>query len=589
MKLYKRQNYLQKIRGFYQDKKMIKILTGIRGSGKSCIMEMIMNELRWRGNSTANLIHIDLDAKEFKNVKNAEKLRGVINERLVKSREGIIYLFIDEIQMVEGFEELLFSLYQEDRCSIFLSASSSYILSEDFESRFRDSYKVFEILPLSYSEYEGMKDFMNLSIEENPILEFSRYVHDGGMPKVLQCADLQEKRKYLTGILEEIFKKDIARMEKIRHVAYFKTVQDYIIDTFGESISMTRLTDYFRNEAEIPVKRETLERYLEILEKAKLVYRCNRFDIKTEKELQGDQKYYLTDMGFYFANKSDSKVDYSLIMKNVIFMYLKSKDYNISTGRIGKRECDFVLSEIVDFDEEQQDDVSRKDLSTASSGSGKGGRNKVIAQVVTKNSITERLRAVKEKADARARERAMAAVSRRTFVTRDRADEFRTSTELAEPGSLADVLEQYLNANYGEVSEKKDKLETVERFEVDDKAFENAMEADSYRASDKEINGYDTSDVVMTDSHNFSDEIVAEDDQVSSYKEKERDVKVSYRYIKFAISTADPYMEHQEYAALDSIRDNYPKYMLTMDSVTQEHNGTVHLNAIEALKNEYKF
>lgn len=568
---------------------MIKILTGIRGSGKSCIMEMIMNELRWRGNSTANLIHIDLDAKEFKNVKNVEKLRGVINERLIKSREGIIYLFIDEIQMVEGFEELLFSLYQEDRCSIFLSASSSYILSEDFESKFRDSFKVFEILPLSYSEYEGMKDFMNLKIEENPILEFSRYVHDGGMPKILQCSDLQEKRKYLTGILEEIFKKDIAKMEKIRHVSYFKTVQDYIIDTFGESISMTKLTDYFRNEAEIPVKRETLERYLEIMEKAKLVYRCNRFDIKTEKELQGDQKYYLTDMGFYFVKKTDSKIDYSLIMKNVIFMYLKSKDYNISTGRIGKRECDFVLSEIVDFDEEQQDDMSMKDLSTASSGSGKGGRNKVIAQVVTKNSITERLRAVKEKADARARERAMAAVSRRTFVTRDRADEFRTSTELAEPGSLADVLEQYLNANYGEVSEKKDKLETVERFEVDDKAFENAMEADSYRSSDEEINGYNTSDVVMTDSYNFSDEMVTEDDQVSSYQEKERDVKVSYRYIKFAISTADPYMERQEYAALDSIKDNYPKYMLTMDSVTQEHNGTVHLNAIEALKNEYKF
>ena len=586
MKLYKRQNYLQKIRGFYQDKKKIKILTGIRGSGKSCIMEMIMNELRWRGNSTANLIHIDLDAKEFKNVKNAEKLRGVINERLVKSREGIIYLFIDEIQMVEGFEELLFSLYQEDRCSIFLSASSSYILSEDFESRFRDSYKVFEILPLSYSEYEGMKDFMNLSIEENPILEFSRYVHDGGMPKVLQCADLQEKRKYLTGILEEIFKKDIAKMEKIRHVAYFKTVQDYIIDTFGESISMTRLTDYFRNEAEIPVKRETLERYLEILEKAKLVYRCNRFDIKTEKELQGDQKYYLTDMGFYFANKSDSKVDYSLIMKNVIFMYLKSKDYNISTGRIGKRECDFVLSEIINSDD-LQDYGTKNEHVAASKKTGNSGKSRVIAQVVTRNAITERLRAVKEKADARARESAMAAVSQKRFVMKN-TGELGTSTGFSEPSSLTEVLEQYLNENYKDIVEKKEKLETIERFEVDDKAFESALEADGYGVSDEKTYSFKTSDEEAY-GYNASDELMEEDDQVSSHTEEKQKVTVIYRYIKFTFSTADPYTERLEYAALDSIRDNYPKYMLTMDSKTQEHNDIVHLNVIEALKNEYKF
>ncbi|MBP3804869.1 MAG: hypothetical protein J6I76_13440, partial [Oribacterium sp.] len=287
-----------------------------------------------------------------------------------------------------------------------------------------------------------------------------------------------------------------------------------------------------------------------------------------------------------FANKSDSKVDYSLIMKNVIFMYLKSKDYNISTGRIGKRECDFVLSEIINSDD-LENYVTKNEQGAALKRSGSGGKSRVIAQVVTRNAITERLRAVKEKADARARESAMAAVSQKRFVMKN-TGELGTSTGFSEPSSLTEVLERYLNENYKDIVEKKEKLETIERFEVDDKAFESALEADGYGVSDEKTYSFKTSDEEAY-GYNASDELMEEDDQVSSHTEEKQKVTVIYRYIKFTFSTADPYTERLEYAALDSIRDNYPKYMLTMDSKTQEHNDIVHLNVIEALKNEYKF
>ncbi|SFG36290.1 ATP-binding protein [Oribacterium sp. WCC10] len=551
MKLYKRQYYLKKIREFYQNKELIKILTGIRGCGKSCMMDMIMNELRWRGNAAVNLIHIDLDTKEFKNIKNAEKLRIAIKEKMVPSKEGTIYLFIDEIQMIDDFETLIETLYNEGRYSIFLSASSSYLMSDTFKDKFEDHYKVFEIFPLSYAEYEGMKDFMSMKKEENPLLEFVRYVYDGGLPKVLQCDNAQEKQKYVLSVLDEIFKKDIAKMEKIRHVVYFKQVQEYIIDTFGESISMTRLTDYFRNYVRIPVKRETLERYLELLEKAKLVYRCNRFDIKTEKELQGEQRYYLTDLGFYFAKKTDSKIDYSLIMKNIIYMYLKSREYNVAVGRVGKRECDFVLSDIIDADqlgvdlEEKPDsDVRTAEKKSRSTKSAKD--NKVVAQAVAHNSIN--IPPKKEEKTDRAAEKSKA---------------------------MSDMLAKYLNARM----KKKD--ETESREEVENTEAAEGLESRTAVETTVTVDTIEVADEIF-------DNAIEENVEVEASQERET-VLTNFRYIKFALSTADPYREQVEYAALDSIRDNYPKYMLTLDSKQQEHTGILHLNAIEALKEEREF
>ena len=594
MKLYKRQYYLKKIREFYQDKELIKVLTGIRGCGKTCMMEMIINELRWRGNAAVNLIHIDLDTKEFRNIKNIEKLRIAIKEKMVPSKEGTIYLFIDEIQMIDDFETLIETLYKEGRYSIFLSASSSYLLSDSFKNKFERHYKVFEIFPLSYSEYEGMKDFMSMKKEDNPLLEFARYVHDGGLPKVLQCDNAQEKQKYILSVLEEIFKKDIAKMEKIRHVVYFKQVQDYIIDTFGESISMTRLTDYFRNYVRIPVKRETLERYLELLEKAKLVYRCNRFDIKTEKELQGDQRYYLTDLGFYFAKKTDSKVDYGLIMKNIIYMYLKSREYNIATGRIGKRECDFVLADIVNAAElDMEDAEDTKPVKADKTKSGSKG-NKVVAQEVNRNSITERIRQFKASRSA-----AAAAAKASGAGTVDKSQGMKVSVrvddEAAVSNSMSDALAEYLESKKkgktGKLTEQAEAAGKAEELLPEAKAFEE--DADEGSVSEIRSEFKPEKETIEVDDEIFEGAAEAEpvDDFEDLIEEEEEPefVLTNFRYIKFALSTADPYREQVEYAALDSIRDNYPKFMLTLDSKPQEHNGIVHLNAIEALKEEKEF
>jgi len=595
MKLYKRQYYLKKIREFYQDKELIKVLTGIRGCGKTCMMEMIINELRWRGNAAVNLIHIDLDTKEFRNIKNIEKLRIAIKEKMVPSKEGTIYLFIDEIQLIDDFETLIETLYKEGRYSIFLSASSSYLLSDSFKQKFEKHYKVFEIFPLSYAEYEGMKDFMGMKKEENPLLEFARFVHDGGLPKVLQCDNAQEKQKYILAVLEDIFKKDIAKMEKIRHVVYFKQVEEYIIDSFGESISMTRLTDYFRNYVRIPVKRETLERYLELLEKAKLVYRCNRFDIKTEKELQGDQRYYLTDLGFYFARKTDSKIDYSLVMKNIIYMYLRSREYNISTGRIGKKECDFVLADMVNADQLSMKDDT-EDAKPAKSEKTKSGSkdNKVVAQEVTRNSITERIRQFKASRSAAAKAAASASGEKDINIS------VRVDDEAAVASSMSGALAEYLDSKKKSSAESETGTEEPSDAKSQNAVTNEGFDTDEGSVSEIKAEFKAEKETIEVDDEIFEgaaeyaedpDDLVEEEveEEIEEAAEEPEFVLTNFRYIKFALTTADPYREQVEYAALDSIRDNYPKFMLTLDSKTQEHNDIVHLNAIKALKEEKEF
>lgn len=339
MRLYKRENYLSKIRGFYHDPELIKVITGVRRSGKSCLMETIVSELKDSGIKDNQIIYIDLDKRGYKSIKTPEQLETLI-ESLSKTKK-LKYLFIDEIQNVMGFEEIINGFRGEGDYSIFITGSNSYLLSGELVTKLTGRYLEFEIFPLSFEEYLGMKRFLKMSIKESVAEEFESYIIDGGFPKALQYEG-KEKENYIKGIIKEIFEKDIRRRVKIRNTEVFEKVQRYIINNFGAATSISNiLTDLRKDDCNI--KRETLNRYIQILCDAKIIYPCYRFDLKSRKSIKGEQKYYLADLGFYFANNTDRRINYGPVMENIIFNYAKSKDYDISVGRIGKLECDFIL------------------------------------------------------------------------------------------------------------------------------------------------------------------------------------------------------------------------------------------------------
>ncbi len=340
MELFRRDKYLKKIRGFYHDTDMIKVITGVRRCGKSSLMKVIMDELKEENVSDEKIVFLDLDSRKFKGIKTAGQLEKMIEQTCVA--DGTKYLFIDEIQNVEGFEEVINAYRGEGEYSIFITGSNSYLLSGELVTKLTGRYIEFEMLPLTFEEYLAMKRFYGMEVSVNVTEELDKYLVEGGFPKTIFYENVEDKRTYINSIVKEIFEKDIKRRVKIRNVSVFEKVQIYLINNFGAATSLTNMLKDL-HKAGLDIKRETLNRYIRILVDAKILYECKRFDLKSRKSIMGEQKYYLSDLGFYFSTNTDNRINYGPALENIVFNYAQSRGYRISIGRIGKLECDFIM------------------------------------------------------------------------------------------------------------------------------------------------------------------------------------------------------------------------------------------------------
>ena len=341
MRLFPRENYLKKIRGFYHDAGMIKVITGVRRCGKSCLMQCIAEELRAEGVDDEHIVFFDLDRYGNRSVKAPEQLEALIEPLLAIS--GTKYLFIDEVQNVEGFEDVLNGFRTEGGFSIFITGSNSYLLSGELATKLTGRYIEFEMQTLDFGEYCQMKRFLGLPVNPNPVSEFDTYILEGGFPKAMDYPGLADKRAYVAAGIQEIFEKDIRRRVKIKNVSVFNQVRDYVINNFGATTSLSNIQSDLESKQGVKVKRETLARYLQILEDAKVISKCVRFDLKSRKSLRGEQKYYLADLSFYFALNTDNRINYGPVLENIVYCYALAQGCKVSVGRIGKLECDFIL------------------------------------------------------------------------------------------------------------------------------------------------------------------------------------------------------------------------------------------------------
>ena len=338
MELYKRETYLKKIRGFYHDTDVIKVFTGVRRCGKSSIMEMVRGELLADGVAPCNIIFLDLDDIEYRKIKTDDQLEDLIRKQT--AADGLKYLFIDEIQNVSGFEDVINGIRGKDY-SIFLTGSNSYLLSGELMTKLTGRYIDFEIFPLNFEEYLGMKKFYGKTIDDNLQIELNHYLNEGGFPKTIQYDQLADKRTYVRAVVNEIFDKDIKKRLKINKVEVFEKVRNFIINNFGATVSILSLQKSLEKDG-LVIRRETLKRYVDALVSSKILYPCDRFDMKSKRSLSGDKKYYLSDLSFYFSTNTDNRINYGLALENLVYVYLRSKDYAVSVGRIGKLECDFI-------------------------------------------------------------------------------------------------------------------------------------------------------------------------------------------------------------------------------------------------------
>ena len=198
------------------------------------------------------------------------------------------------------------------------------------------------MFPLSFEEYEDMKRFYGKPTDPNPMLELNNYILEGGFPRTLFFDDLPDKRRYVQGVIREIFDKDIRSRLKIRNKESFETVRQYIINNFGSTTSIPNICEELKKSG-LPVTVSTVSKYIKALTDAKVLYECPRFDMKSKRSLRGEKKYYLADLSLFFSENTDNRINYGPVIENIIFVYAKTLDYSVSVGRIGKFECDFIL------------------------------------------------------------------------------------------------------------------------------------------------------------------------------------------------------------------------------------------------------
>ncbi len=336
--VYPREKYLSKIRPFF-DSDIIKVITGIRRCGKSFILKGIINELLEKGVSQEQIIYIPLDRRGYKNIKTPELLEEKI-ESLIKE-DKLYYIFIDEVQNVRGFESVV-QAYAEEGYSVFLTGSNSYLLSDEISTKLTGRYLNFETFTLDFEEYLDMKRYFNIPVSDDMYVEFNEYILNGGFPKTLEFTGVDARQLYTRGIIGEIFEKDIKTRRRISNVPVYERVQSFLLNNYSAPFSLTNLMECLNKEGFV-AKPSTVRSYIEELKKAKIVYECNRFDLKSKQAVKREQKYYLADLAIYFAMNTDNRLSYGPSLENIVYLYLVSHDYQVSVGRIGKLECDFIV------------------------------------------------------------------------------------------------------------------------------------------------------------------------------------------------------------------------------------------------------
>lgn len=336
--MIKRESYMARIRPFI-DGDLIKVLTGIRRSGKSVMLELIKDELRARGVTEEQLV-----AFNFEDMRNAQLCTAeALHDELVRraaSIKGKIYFFFDEIQEVERWERCVNSLRVEMDCDIYITGSNAKLLSGELATYLAGRYVEFIIYPFSFSEFLAL--YHSVEPDADTRTCFDRYLTFGGMPYLANLRfDETACRQYLRDLFNSVELKDIVKRNNVRDVDMLEHIIAYVTANIGTTFSSTAISKYLKNEGR-RVSPETVLNYLKACSDAFLFYQVRRQDLQGKKILTVNEKYYVADHGIREAVIGGNMRDINLVLENIVFMEALRRGYSVTVGKVGEREIDFV-------------------------------------------------------------------------------------------------------------------------------------------------------------------------------------------------------------------------------------------------------
>ena len=332
--MIKREEYLKRIRPFMQ-KEIVKVLTGIRRCGKSVMLELIKEDMVLQGIEKENFLSINFETRAVSYVKSVEETYEVVR-KFAESRSGKIYLFLDEIQELSGWEKLINSIMIDFDVDIYITGSNAKMLSGELATYLGGRYVEFKIYPFSFAEV------LQMLPDRSEVEVFQTYLIKGGMPFLYQFPlDEQSTKQYLCDIYDSIVLKDIMHRNNIRDVEQFGRVLLYFIAGIGNTFSATSMMKYMKSENR-SMSLETLYNYIEYCRAACLIHMVSREDIMGKKLLKFQEKCYITDHGMREAIYGNNMRDIQQVLENIVYMELIRRGYEVYIGKVEQQEVDFV-------------------------------------------------------------------------------------------------------------------------------------------------------------------------------------------------------------------------------------------------------
>lgn len=338
--MIKRNLYLEEIKK-YINKPIIKVITGMRRSGKSMILKLIQEELENAGIIKENIIYMNFESLIYIDIKDFEALYKHIIEKTF-DKKGKIYILLDEIQEVKGWEKAINSFLVDLDTDIYITGSNANLLSSELATYIAGRYVEIKIYPLSFQEYI---DFVSENNQENPLSldeYFNQYLNFGGLPGIhIFNYNKEEIYQYLVDVYNSILLRDVIARNNIRDIELLERVVLYIMDNIGNTFSAKSISDFLKNQGR-KLSVETIYNYLKALENAFIISKVRRYDIKGKNILETQEKYYLSDLGFRHAKLGYQSNDISGYLENIVFLELLRRKYKVNIGKQGNKEIDFI-------------------------------------------------------------------------------------------------------------------------------------------------------------------------------------------------------------------------------------------------------
>lgn len=332
MKLIERTTYLSEMLEL-ADTPDIKVITGVRRSGKSKLMETLAQKIVER-QPDANIIHINYNLTDFESIMEYRSMEAYVEERYAPNRQN--YLLIDEVQMCASFEKAINSLHAREKYSIFITGSNAFLQSSDLATLFVGRTYEIPVYPFSFAEY--LEYFPSRNIYDG----LTAYISDGGMAGSYLYKTEDQKRRYINSeVLNALVVRDIVSKYKLRNEQLLHALIDYLMDNVGNLTSIRSIADTLES-SRMKADHKTIGKYVDALCKAFAFYRFRRYDVRGKRYLRSEDKYYLVDQSFRFARLGTKNMDYGRVLENIVAMELLRRGYEVYVGVLYKKEIDFV-------------------------------------------------------------------------------------------------------------------------------------------------------------------------------------------------------------------------------------------------------